>query len=577
MAEKLTKQDYEALKGLDKKYLTQEQMDAIYEYESSEALMPSKKDMKWATAILNESNPQIQSIFQKNGDWAKALDIVNQEDAARRVMKAKGQYPYVREVSATPDDIVKKGGYKFNWRNAYENVKEEPLNANEEDAKKLQDFISSNMYGVNDDVKLQQIAYNLHMYNPNTMKWEEFIQSKQGDEFRNYLDDVRNAQTEKAVDDIWDGTDVTKINYPFLGPTDVPGSKGAMEFMLPVSKSYAREHYNDKDFSMTKPLLSDIAANVVMMGPAFAGKALPAKLARPAGKVLNKPLISTVYGNVAAPAITETSNAIYNDQSIPETIARTMEGTFVNVGTPFVLENLFSRLGRGLPIKEGGRSVQKLIDDAANDAGNTIHSINAGRPYPHMAKSEPLEFGMHTKDGTKYYSSNPAQSKKDWKNKIEFESVENMPYESIAENEMTRFKEGLPFLRGKAGKKDAAKIALRDQKASAPATNDLLLKKAEALRNEGNLASLSPADLRQLGYPDKESYVNWLTREFKNNAPEELTTYLTNAAGRPQFGRRAGPIMTVNHLLGTELFKKDKNAQDKEKSRIMRILQSRDY
>lgn len=554
----IKKQEYEALKRLDRKYLSQKNLNDIHEYERSAASMPSKEDMAFATAILNESNPQIQSVFQKNGDWDKAMDIVKQDRAARQVMTEKGQSHEVRKVRATPDDIVKKGGYKFNWRNAYENVKDENLKDNEADAKKLQDFISSNMFSINDDAKLQKIAYDLRMYNPNTMEWPDFIKSEQGDEFRNYLDDVRNAQTEKAVEDIWDD------------------SGFAVDFMLPVSKSYARNHYNDEDFSITKPLLSDIAANVVMMGPAFA-EALPAKLARPAGKVLNKPLISTIYGNVAAPAITETSNAIYNDQSIPETIARTMEGTFVNVGTPMVLETGLSRLGQGLPIKAGGRSVQKMIDDAANDAGNIRSSITkGGKLYPNR-KSEPLEFGMTTKDGTKYYSTNPAQSKKDWKMEKEFESVKDMPYESITKSEMARYEEGLPFIRGKAGKSEAAEIALRHQKAGSLNEKDLLYKKAQALADEGNLLSLSPAELRQLGYPDKESYVNWLTREFKNNAPEVAKTYLTNAAGRPQFGRRAGPIMTLNHLLGTELFKKDKNAEEKEKSRIMRILKSRDY
>lgn len=561
---KLTKQAYEALKRLDRKYLTQEDLDDIHEYESSAALMPSKEDMAWATTILNESNPQIQSVFKKNGDWAKAMDIVNQDRAARQVMTEKGQYPYVRTVRATPDDIVEKGGYKFNWRNAYENVKDEKLRATEDDAKKLQDFISSNMFDINDDAKLQQIAYDLHMYNPNTMKWSEFIQSEQGDEFRNYLDDVRNAQTEKAVEDIWDD------------------SGFAVDFMLPVSKSYAREHYNDKDFSITKPLISDVLANVVMMGPAFA-EALPAKLARPAGKVLNKPLISTIYGNFAAPAITETSNAIYNDQSIPETIARTIEGAAVNVGTPMVLETGLSRLGQGLPIKEGGRSVQKLIDDAANDAGNIWSGIKKGsKPYPtnYHRMDEPMEFSMKKDGVTKYYSTNPDQSKKNWVKRgkeKEFESVKDMPYESFTGNEMDRFQEGLPFLRGKAGKSNASKIAREIQDSKKSNITDLLDKKGEALLKEGNLVSLSPAELRQLGYPDKESYVNWLSREFKNNAPEVAKTYLTNAAGRPQFGRRAGPIMTVNQLFGTELFKKDKNAEEKEKSRIMRILKSRDY
>ena len=66
--------------------------------------------------------------------------------------------------------------------------------------------------------------------------------------------------------------------------------------------------------------------------------------------------------------------------------------------------------------------------------------------------------------------------------------------------------------------------------------------------------------------------MNWLIRVIKNNVPETVQTYLMNAAGRPEFGREAGPIENINRLLGTHLFVNDKSLDDKQKSRIQRLL-----
>ena len=54
--------------------------------------------------------------------------------------------------------------------------------------------------------------------------------------------------------------------------------------------------------------------------------------------------------------------------------------------------------------------------------------------------------------------------------------------------------------------------------------------------------------------------------------PSTLSTYATNAAGRPEFGRKAGPIRNINYLLGTNLFGKDTTQEEKQKSRIQRLL-----
>ena len=567
---KLTKREYDELLKIPKEYLTQEDLNDIHEFELSEASAPSEEDLEWARTILNQKNPRIQEAFRKSGDLDKAMSIMNQERNAKDLMLSKGQSPHIRIVKSTPEDVVKKGGYKFNWRNAYENVKGEKLRATEADAKKLQDFINSNMYGIDDDVKLKQIAYNLHMYNPNTMDWKDFINSEQGEEFKKYLEDVRNSQTEKAVEDIWEGKEPSQQWTPF-GYKEVPGSKKVVDFMLPVSKEYAKNHFNDEDYSIAGPLFTDIGANLVMTGTG----------ALPATKVMNKPLISFLYGNLFAPAITEVGNVAFNDESIPEALVRWTEGSAVNIGTPQALEGMLSKIGRGLP-KGSNRSVQKMIDEATNNAENVYRKINEGIPYPikrpYYKKDDPLEFSAYSKDGKVkgHYSTDPAKSNENW-NLSGFKSVNEMPATSITDEELEALYEGMPFSRSiKDGYDDFrfksyAKFQDDRIKYFEEDAKNLIKKKAESLLKHGDLRDLNPSELRQLGFPDKESFMNWLIRSFKNNAPETLKTYLTNASGRPDFGREV-PLEIINKILGTSFFKKDKTKEEKQKSRIERIL-----
>ena len=573
----LTKQEHDELVQVPKEYLTQEDLNDIHEYESREAGVPSTEDLQWARDILNEKDPQIQAAFRKNGDIDKAMSIMKQKRNAEELMISKGQDPYVKKVKSTPEDIVEKGGFQFNWRDAYEQSKGEKLRATEADAKKLQEFINSNMFNIDDDAKLKQIAYNLHMYNPNTMDWRDFINSEQGEEFKKYLEDVRKAQTEKAVEDIWEGKDKSRI----------------VDFMLPVSKEYAKNHYNDKDFSIVGPLAIDAASNLVMTGPGAITKTLPTKAAVNAEKALNKPLVSFLYGNVAAPTITETGNAVFNNESIPEALARTVEGTAINIGTPRILEGMLSSAGRGIP-KGDNRSVQKMIDEAANKAEKIFSDIKKGKSFPFNIADVPggkAFIQKNNADGVNIYATNVPASSKDWpridnvsrpavntldKNKndnIKFYSIKDMPAESVTTDEFNQMMQGLSFSRGKIGKSDFANILKTSQDTGKEQLeNELLLKKAIALVKDGDLHSLTPANLRQLGFSDKESFMNWLIRSIKNNVPETVQTYLTNAAGRPEFGREAGPIENINRLLGVNLFGKDKTQEEKQKSRIQRLL-----
>lgn len=550
----ITKEEYEFFKSQNPEDLTQEELNWINDYEKAEAGAPSAEDMEWATFILNERDPQIQAINRKNGDFDKAMKLMNQNNAARQVMQQKGQDPYVKKVASTPEDIVKKGGFQFNWRDAYEQTKGEKLRPTEADAKKLQEFINSNMFNVDDDVKLQQIAYNLHMYNPNTMTWSDFINSEQGDEFKKYLDDVRKTQTEKAVEDIWEGKDKSRL----------------VDFMLPVSKEYAKNHYNDEDFSMVGPLMTDVGSNLIMTG-----SSLPSKVGTNVAKVMNKPLVSFLYGNVAAPAVTETGNAVFNDESIPEAFARTAEGAAVNIGTPRILEGMLSSAGRGLP-KGNSRAVQKMIDESANKAAEVNSKIKSGTPYPKLDNNGnrvgPFEYAVQNKSGDviKLYSSDPVASKANHKSN-NYKPLSEMPNaEVISDSDYLATRQGLPFTRGKKDFKEKSIGFAQDKDAASIA--ELTLLKAKSLAKDGDLRNLTPAQIRQLGFANKESLMNYLLRSIKTNTPETLATYMTNAAGRPEFGREAGPIENINRLFGTNFFKKDTSTEDKQKSRIQKLL-----
>lgn len=558
---KLSKQDYEFLKSLSKEDLTQEDLNDIHEYESLAAGAPTEEDIQWATTILNEKNPLLQSEFRKRGDTDKALSIINQSRSARNLMIKQGLDPYVKKVTSTPEDVVKASGFNFNWRNAYENVKNEKLRPTEADAKKLQDFINSNMYDVNDDANLQQIAYNLHMYNPNTMNWTDFINSEQGAEFKKYLDDVRKAQTEKAVEDIWSGKD-DKTLYDKFGTATV-------NFMLPVSKEYAKKHYNDEDFSLTGPLMADAAANLVMAGPGWA-EALPAKVSVPVAKVMNRPLISTIYGNVAAPAITETGNVIYNDESIPEAIARTAEGTAINIATPRILESMLSSAGRGLPIGDN-RKVQKMIDEATNKANKTLDDIQKGKPFAVTEQPGQNWFLQKDKNDVMTMYTNDAIGVT-YSPLTKFKSIKDMPSEAVTYDEYLQMLHNIPFSRGRLGNSITSDIIKEAQELNEEELNQLLIKKAISLAKDGDLHNLTPVELRQLGFADKESFMNYLIRNIKMKMPSTFSTYMTNAAGRPEFGRKAGPIRNINYLLGTNLFGKDTTQEEKQKSRIQRLL-----
>lgn len=571
MATKLDAEAYKYFKSLPESEWTSEERRAINDYERAEAQAPSNDELEFANFVITKSskNPSTDgAYYKKTGEYQKALDIMQRDRAYVATKGTRAMDAYVQPVKRIPDDLIKNNDFNFNWKSAYENVKGEKLRDTEADYDKLQKFIDSNMYKEGDKVNLQKIAYDMHMYNPNTMKWTDFINSEQGEEFKKYLADVRENQRKTAIKDIFD----KESNF-------------AVDFMLPVAKENAKQALlKNEEPNLGAPLAFDAGTNLAMLG---------------GGKL----------GLVAAPAITNVGQAVSNDMDPAVAGVNTLLGAGTNVLIPRVMDRGTRYLtvpgkkysqrvavkGRTDQLaKEVADTEKKILDGAVFKLKSKFKTDAKGMPLP----SEDLGYISQTKKIL--YSDNPEKAIKEYG--LENYTVKPL-YEArkhdagiIPEKEMDAYKTnnklarnnwledtnlGLQTLRHPIQniKENAEKIkgAANLSKSRENARNfmqkmyrddirgafkksrDEAVKNVLEKLNKGeNISTFDMKELYALGYNPKESLISFLWR----TSPETAKNYLSNFAGR---NTSAGATMTLPNLFfGTNL---NKFVEDKKKGK----------
>lgn len=571
MATKLDAEAHKYFKSLPESEWTSEERRAINDYERAEAQAPSNDELEFANFVITKSskNPSTDgAYYKKTGEYQKALDIMQRDRAYVATKGTRAMDAYVQPVKRIPDDLIKNNDFNFNWKSAYENVKGEKLRDTEADYDKLQKFIDSNMYKEGDKVNLQKIAYDMHMYNPNTMKWTDFINSEQGEEFNKYLADVRENQRKTAIKDIFD----KESNF-------------AVDFMLPVAKENAKQALlKNEEPNLGAPLAFDAGTNLAMLG---------------GGKL----------GLVAAPAITNVGQAVSNDMDPAVAGVNTLLGAGTNVLIPRVMDRGTRYLtvpgkkysqrvavkGRTDQLaKEVADTEKKILDGAVFKLKSKFKTDAKGMPLP----SEDLGYISQTKKIL--YSDNPEKAIKEYG--LENYTVKPL-YEArkhdagiIPEKEMDAYKTnnklarnnwledtnlGLQTLRHPIQniKENAEKIkgAANLSKSRENARNfmqkmyrddirgafkksrDEAVKNVLEKLNKGeNISTFDMKELYALGYNPKESLISFLWR----TSPETAKNYLSNFAGR---NTSAGATMTLPNLFfGTNL---NKFVEDKKKGK----------
>ncbi len=515
----ISKEHYNMLKSQKLEDLTSEEREWIREFESSEAGAPSQADIEWATKIMNTSDPYLQKAFRETGDTKRAQDIINQSRTAKELMIKQGKDPYVRPVSEVPDDVAEGYGFKFNWKDAYEKENGTPLRATEADTEKLRKYIDSKMYEVEDPVKLQQVAYNMHLWNPNTSSWTDFIQSEQGERFREYLGDVQKYQKDKAVEKIFSGEDPTTVKYPIIGHTDIPFSGPVVDFMLPVSKEYAKNNYEQIDGAsdLAGPLALDVGANLAMMD---LGKGL-----------FTAPKLSKIYENVAAPAITEAGQYAFNDKPLSQAAVGTLEGTLVNAGTP-------------MAINRGGNWLERVFSGGNNTVNNVLN----------RAANKSREVAKKKKNGWIWLENGKVMKSAKDGSKIEVEPKASDLERVISSEDLMEASLGDRVKR--TGRSNSSKIV--NSIISAKSTTNPELYRTELIKKLANNQTPTLEEIQLAGFKNKESLTNWLS----SLTPDMLKSYATNLGGRAQFGQRGmGSLINV-YAPDLKLFK-DKKEREK--------------
>lgn len=433
------------------------------------------------------------------------------------------------------------GGFNFNWREAYDKrVDPEDLKSLE----KLDEFRKSKMWNTEDEVNLNNIATELRFKDPKE-KWSSFMASDRFPEFQKYLEDVRKYQTEQEVDKIF----------------DEDGSL-LVDFMLPVSKEYAKQNY---DKIRTEKGLSGYIKGVSDFAPAFAADAGSNLVMTGVGKgaFASKPILSHIYGNLLAPAITETGNVAFNDKAPSKAAVNAFEGYLVNRQTGKFMNRYLPSLENWAGGKVGER--QSVINEAVNAAEGVSDKMKKGATTVLKDAEGNNVYLKWTKKGPKKLTQAefendkaPNISSDEWNNWIQTrESVRNLPtisdiYQSIKTPKFV---------------KEASK---RVQNANKQAYNAFYGDEVEAAKQvvidkirEGMKPTYS--ELKAAGMNNKESITNFLSR-LSNNS---INDYLTNAAGRPKFGQRGLGSFLETVIPGLDLFKDE--TEKEKKSRIRKM------
>ena len=525
MATKLDAEAYKYFKSLPESEWTNEERRAINDYERAEAQAPSNDELEYANFIINKSskNPSTDgAYYKKTGEYQKALDIMQRDRAYVATKGSRGMEAYVQPVKRIPDDLLKDNQFNFNWKSVYENQPNiEKLRDTEADYDRLKKFIDSKMYDVNDPVNLQKIAYDLHMYNPNTMKWSEFINSEQGNEFKKYIKDVRENQKNKAIDAIFSGEEPTKVNYPLLGPTDIPGSNFLVDFGLPVSKQAA---YNavkrGEDPELGAAMAVDLGSNALMA-------------LQPGSKAVS-PIISK-GSNFIVPAVQNAAQVAINDEDPLAAGVNTLVGGSINMGTPLFLNKYGSKLSRWNPGEQGysrNAVIKEHIDDLANKAADIKKRLDNGA----LIKPDPNKFpSVFVNDEKKIAFVKPSNIEvrdhyKDLGYTVkDLKEMRNYDAGILTEKDYDFYNKNKSLIRGRWAKSNASEPKFTDRQMDSMFKN-LWNKEYQGQKtiNELNKQQLEIL----LGKEISESRWNWL----KRNMPDALKDYLTNAAGRSQMG-----------------------------------------
>lgn len=304
---------------------------------------------------------------KSNGSFVLDDDAKNLKRLWEDAQKAKGINNKITAFNALKEELA-------HWTNPEELAKQEaelegygldnwPEFADSQELDKLRFFDQlSIMPETNklDDLNVDEIYSQGYDYEQMKALADQYgYDYKDKSDRKEFLDKVYEYHKAKNVEDAFKTNDLGGL---------------AVDFMLPVSKDYAKQNYDkirtDSKWNFTKdmavPLAADAATNVAMMG--FPGKFVQA----PAAKM--------ALNNVAAPTIREGSQMFINKKPLSDAAVDFGGAVATNYATPYALKRGFRWANRVVQ-PESKQAAQDVINQTANKVRDIERQLKEGKVF----------------------------------------------------------------------------------------------------------------------------------------------------------------------------------------------------
>lgn len=355
---------------------------------------------------------------------------------------------------------------------------------------------------------------------------------------KEFLDKVYEYHKAKNVEDAFKANDLA-------GTT--------VDFMLPVSKEYARQNYQNIDgiSDMAVPLAADVGINAAMLGAGGSIASAPIK------NVAAKEFVKNAVNNTAAPVIKGVANGLLNKEDFEDIVKDIVGETSTNIATPFLLKGGYRWATRPFQGGAKGQAAKDFINQKANAARDVQRKLRNGGVWQEFEMVGPDEIEKVTyktirKENGRYVIKEISPE--------EYARNNN----KITLKELDTFGEDSKLLRNKKTNAEEA-VAAEYAPSIEPAGEYLTEKKMRTASLQGSdpMSTLTSDELEVMGAKPKESLWNWA----KGNIGEAPGTYLANAQGRSQYGNRMlGGISSIvpNSFVSEETFEKKPKLSNKD-------------
>lgn len=309
--------------------------------------------------VLDDDAKNLKSLWE---DAQNAKGINNKIEAFNKLKEELGHWSNPEELAKQEAELEEYG--LDNWPELQDKLNMDQMRffdqlSNMPEVSKLDDLNIDDIYSNGYDFEQMKALADQYGY--------DYADKADRKEF---LDKVYDYHKAKNVDEAF------KAN-------DLRGA--ATDFILPISKEYARQNYDnirtDSKWNSTKdmavPLAADAITNFAMMGTP--------------GKVVSNPTAKMVANNITAPVIREAVQMGLNDKSLQDAAVDAAGAVATNYATPYALRIPMRWAGRVTQgeVKQGA---QDMINAAANKARKISDKVMDGTPIVHIVEKS---------DGTK--------------------------------------------------------------------------------------------------------------------------------------------------------------------------------